>query len=114
MAEPTPPERTEDQRQAALLRANQIRAQRSTDKQRLRQGGLDARELLRDPPEHWLKARAADVMLAVPAIGHTKVERILRQLQISPSRTLQGLTPDQRQRLIRALDYYCDRVRPRL
>lgn len=103
----TPPERTNGQRSAALTKANQIRALRAADKQGIRAGHLNARSILMAPPSHWGKAKPADLMLAIPAIGHTKVDRILRRLHISPSRTLAGMTDDQRRRLGEAIEPYC-------
>jgi hypothetical protein len=99
----SPPSRTLEQRNQALSRANDIRKKRATDKKKIKKRQLDARKLLAAPPEHWYAARVADLMLAVPAVGHKKVETMLRRLQISPAKTLGGMTDSQRDRLSEAL-----------
>lgn len=105
----TPPVRSLEQRRAALYKANEIRALRADDKKAISARDLDAREVLAAPAEHWERAKVAELLLAIPAIGRTKTERILRKLQISPSKTLGGMTADQRRRLNEAIGPYCER-----
>ena len=76
------------------------------DKQKIKNRELDAREVLMNPPDYWEKGRLVDLLLAIPAVGTTKCERILRQQQISPAKRLGGMTDAQRKRLAEALGRY--------
>ena len=105
----TPPSRPLEQRMQSLRTANRIRKLRAEDKQRIKMRELDARRIIMNPPDYWQAARVSDVMLAVPGVGHTKVERMLRKLHIAPAKTLGGMTDAQRQRLCEALARYYPR-----
>ena len=110
-AQRIPPSRTDDQRMNALNLANEIRGLRAKDKKLIKARKLDPRALLMSPTPHWESARVADLLRAVPAVGRTKVERMLKQHHISPSRTLAGMTDGpngQRSRLCQAIDRYCE------
>lgn len=104
---PIPPPRTTDQRHNALQYANDIRRRRASDKAQLRARTLDARDLLVAPPLHWERAHIADLLLALPGVGHSKVQRILEATDISSSRTLSGLTENQIERLQEKITPYC-------
>lgn len=97
------PERSVAQRLEALGRANEIRSRRATLKRELKVGRADVRGLLLDPPEWLLTARVFDVMLAMPKWGRVKVNRLLVQLRISPSKTVGGLSQRQRGELASVL-----------
>lgn len=102
-----PPARTDDQRMSALQDANKIRSARAADKKRMKKRELDPRTILDNPPIYWETARVADLIRAIPGVGHTKVERMLRTLHISASKTLVGMTDNQRSRLRESIDHYC-------
>lgn len=97
------PERTRDQRLRALQKANDIRTKRAQLKRDLKAGKVKVETLLLDPPEHVLSAKAFDVILAVPKYGRVKVNRILSQCRISPSKTIGGLSERQRAELVSQL-----------
>lgn len=99
----TPPARSQQQRDSALSKANVVRKLRAADKELIKDREMDARELIMDPSEHWKAAQVAVVLLAIPSVGHTKVEKMLFKLHISSAKTLGGLTDAQRQRLCDAL-----------
>jgi hypothetical protein len=94
----------------ALETANHIRRLRAQDKVKIKARELDARELLQSPPEYWESAHIADVLRALPGVGRTKVTRILQNEQVSPSRTLQGLTDAQVSRIAGAIERYCPKA----
>ena len=60
------PERSLDQRMAALERANGIRSARAQLKRDLKAGRVKITELLAKPPEYVLTAKVFDMLLAVP------------------------------------------------
>ena len=52
----------------------------------------------------WLdSAKVFDVILAVPKYGRVKVNRVLKQCRISPSKTIGGLSERQRAELVALL-----------
>ena len=59
--------------------------------------------LLLVPPDYILTAKVSDMLLAVPKYGQVKVNKILQQCRISPSKTIGGLSQRQRTELDRPL-----------
>jgi hypothetical protein len=84
----------------ALKRANDVRTRRAQLKRDLRGGRTQIHGLLLDPPEYLQTAKVFDLMLAVPKYGRVKVNRILTQCRISPSKTIGGLSERQRDELV--------------
>src|ERR671931_2306792 len=94
------PERSLSQRMEALKRANDIRTRRANLKRDLKAGRVHIHGLLLDPPEYLETAKVFDLLLAVPKYGRVKVNRILTQCRISPSKTIGGLSERQRNELV--------------
>ena len=94
------PERSLTQRMEALNEANRIRTRRAQLKKDLRTGRSNINVLLLSPPDYILSAKVSDMLLAVPKYGHVKVNKILAQCRISPSKTIGGLSPRQRAELV--------------
>ncbi len=94
------PERSLEQRMAALKRANEIRTRRATLKRNLKDGRANPQALLLSPPEYIMTAKVSEVLLAVPKYGQVKVNKILAQCRISPSKTIGGLSSRQRAELV--------------
>jgi hypothetical protein len=94
------PERSLTQRMEALRRANEIRTRRADLKRELKAGRVKIHPLLLDPPEYLQTAKVFDLLLAVPKYGRVKVNRILTQCRISPSKTIGGLSERQRGELV--------------
>jgi len=97
------PERSLTQRLDALNRANDVRTQRAKLKKDLKSGRHSIHTLLLDPPEFILTAKVFDMLLAVPKYGRVKVNKVLTQCRISPSKTIGGLSERQRNELVRLL-----------
>jgi hypothetical protein len=94
------PERSLVQRMEALARANDVRSRRAQLKRDLKAGRKPIHELLLAPPEYLETAKVFDLLLAVPKYGRVKVNKILSQCKISPSKTVGGLSQRQRTELI--------------
>ncbi|MEJ7717803.1 MAG: integration host factor, actinobacterial type [Thermoleophilaceae bacterium] len=94
------PERSLAQRMDALQRANSIRTDRARLKRELKAGRVKINGLLLDPPDFIQTAKVSDLLLAVPKYGRVKVNRILSQCRISPSKTIGGLSGRQRAELV--------------
>ena len=104
-ADPTAPvpERTHDQRMRALERANDIRTRRAQLKRDLKGSRVSIHDLLLEPPEYVETAKVFDMLLAVPKYGRVKVNKVLQQCRISPSKTIGGLSQRQRTELVSML-----------
>lgn len=87
----------------ALEVANEIRTKRAQLKKDLKAGKVKIDVLLLDPPEWLGSAKVFDIILAVPKYGRVKVNRILNQCRISPSKTIGGLSQRQRAELVALL-----------
>ena len=97
------PERSPNQRLAALARANEIRSQRAQLKRDLKSGRVSIQQLLANPPSYLETAKVSDMLLAVPKYGRVKVNKILHTCRISPSKTIGGLSERQRAELVSML-----------
>src|SRR5213082_3606745 len=105
VSEPPPkpaaaPERSLVQRMEALNKANDIRSRRARLKRDLKAGRQPIHELLLQPPQYLGTAKVFDLLLAVPKYGRVKVNKILTQCKISPSKTVGGLSERQRRELV--------------
>lgn len=97
------PERSLNQRMDALSKANDIRTRRAQLKRDLKAGRVSIHTLLMEPPEYLETAKVFDMLLAVPKYGRVKVNKILQICRISPSKTIGGLSPRQRDELVSLL-----------
>jgi hypothetical protein len=87
----------------ALQRANVIRMRRAQLKRDLKAGRQTINDLLLEPPEFVETAKVFDMLLAVPKYGRVKVNKVLQQCRISPSKTIGGLSARQRAELVSLL-----------
>src|SRR5438105_2188167 len=97
---PTAPERSYEQRMEALQRANDIRSRRAQLKRDMKAGRKSLAETLLAPPAYLETAKVFDLLLAVPKYGRVKVNKILKRCQISPSKSVGGLSERQRRELV--------------
>jgi hypothetical protein len=95
------PERTEDQRVAALRKGNAIRSRRALLKAELAKKTLFPAEVLASDAD-WLETmRVRDVLLATPKVGRVRTDTAMRRCTVTPGRTIGGLTRRQYRDLIR-------------
>jgi hypothetical protein len=97
------PERSLIQRLDALERANEVRTGRAKLKKDLKGGRKSIHRLLLEPPELIETMKVFDLLLAVPKYGRVKVNKVLTQCRISPSKTIGGMSERQRNELVRLL-----------
>lgn len=97
------PERSLVQRREALQRANEIRSRRARLKLDLKAQRVSIHSLLADPPEYVETAKVHELLMAVPKYGRVKVQKVLNQCRISPSKTIGGLSERQRTELVSLL-----------
>jgi hypothetical protein len=97
------PERTLIQRQEALNKANEVRVERAVLKRDLKAGRKNIHDLLLEPPV-WLETmKVFDLLMATPKRGRVKVNKILMQCRMSPSKTIGGMSMRQRTELVSML-----------
>jgi hypothetical protein len=84
----------------ALQRANEIRSFRADLKQDVKHHRRSTVELLADPPENIATMKVFELLLATPKYGRVKVNKMLGQCRISPSKTVGGLSERQRGELV--------------
>lgn len=100
-----PPQRTEEQRAAALAKAAEARRVRAEVKQLLKTGSLSFRELLEradnDPLIGGIKV--SSVLASMPGLGKIKAKRLMEQHGIAENRRLRGLGERQRAALLEEL-----------
>ncbi len=94
-----PPLRSLAQRQDALQRANAVRVQRAQLKRDLKDGRCAIEVVLNNPPACAQTAKVADLLLALPKYGPVKVNTVLAESAIAPTKTIGGLSPRQRDEL---------------
>lgn len=101
----TAPERSLKQRRDALERANDIRTKRAALKRNLKAGrdSLTITSLIASPPEYIETMKLWDLILATPKYGRVKVNKVLTQCRISPSKTIGGLSQRQRDEVVSLL-----------
>ncbi len=96
------PVRSPAQRQQALVRAQEARAQRAAVKAALSSGHLTARQALeRCSADVAIGGLPVRVFLrALPGVGERKADRIMSTIGIAESRRLRGLGQRQRSALL--------------
>jgi hypothetical protein len=94
------PDRSLKQRMDALERANKIRTTRKDLKLDLKTGRAQITGLILNPPEDIQTMKLFDLLISVPKYGRVKVNRILNQCRISPSKTIGGLSERQRGEIV--------------
>lgn len=97
------PERSHAQRMAALRRANVIRSARAELKREIKARPARTAEVIAEPPVWVESMKVFDLLLATPKFGRVKVNTVLRRNNISPSKTVGGLSKRQRDVLLVAL-----------
>lgn len=97
------PERSRQQRLDALAAGNAIRSHRAQLKRDLKAGRVVVLDVLIDPDARLESMKVFDLLRAVPSFGKVKVGTVLRRNEISPSKTVGGLSKRQRLALVMAL-----------
>lgn len=96
------PEMTDEQRAAALARAQEARAIRAEIRVLLKSGSLSFQDVLdkaeEDPLVKGMKIQA--VVVSMPHMGKVATKRLLEDIGIADNRTLRGLGTNQRKALL--------------
>lgn len=103
MNKTTAPDRTLEQRRAALDLANAVRIERAAVKREVRAGSRWVVDLILDPPPSLYSMKVRKLLLSVRRVGPVKADKLLRAAGVAPSKTLAGLSERQRHVLASAL-----------
>lgn len=91
-----PPVQSLEQRLDALKEANRIRTWRKNMKADIAAGRRTVAGLIADPPQEILTMKLIDLLLATPKVGRVRIRNLFRSLDVSPSKTIGGLSERQR------------------
>ncbi len=94
----TPPPRTHEQRMAALNEGNRIRTWRAQLKREVARNKKTITQTLDHPDLQTMKV--IELLIQLPKVGRVKAGEALRRSRVSPSKTVAGLTPAQRDLLL--------------
>ena len=98
------PALTDEARARALERAMAARRERAEIRASLREGALTVREVLYSSDEAAARMPVAHVIGTQGGYGKVRVERLMQELGISPSRRVGGLGKRQREALAAHFD----------
>lgn len=93
---PFTPEQTQKQRAEALQKANDVRFARARLKREIKAGEVALQELLMEPPEIIHSMKLVDLLLATPKVGPVKTRAIFKRCRMTPTKTIEELSPRQR------------------
>ena len=104
------PQLTDEQRAAALEKAAAARRARAELKDRLKRGGTNLKQVLKDAEGDDIlgKMKVSALREALPKVGKVKAQEIMTELEIAPTRRLRGLGDRQRKALLEKFDFTAD------
>ncbi|MET7746109.1 integration host factor, actinobacterial type [Streptomyces sp. NPDC005385] len=88
------------QRQEALARAAVVRKERAEIKAALKSGETSLEEVLSSTAQAVRRMPVASLLASMPGIGKIRAQRLMNELDIADNRRINGLGPQQRDRLI--------------
>lgn len=107
MLETATPPRSAGQQMDALALANRIRTTRACFKRSLKETAdarAQAARAVDRPAPQLATMKVYELLKAVPRIGESKAQRIMFRHQVSPAKTLGGLSDRQRRALVAELE----------
>ena len=98
------PPLTPEQRAAALEKAAAARRARAELKHRLKNGSVTLADVLDsgETDDAVGKMRVVALLEAMPGVGKVRAQKLIEELEISPSRKVRGLGAKQREALLKA------------
>jgi len=97
-----PPQLTDAQRKAALVKAAEARRVRAEMKELLRTGSLNLSEVFERAEDEAIVANTKifAVLISLPGFGKIKAKRLMEDLGIAENRRVRGLGDRQRAKLL--------------
>ncbi|MEO3814328.1 integration host factor, actinobacterial type [Sphaerisporangium sp. B11E5] len=97
------PPLTPEQRQAALVKATEVRQARAALLAQLKTGDVTLAELLRRDDETVKRIKVSQALRALSGIGPTKAAALMQRAGVDDRRRIGGLGVQQRRKLVEAL-----------
>jgi DNA uptake protein ComE-like DNA-binding protein len=97
----------EGRRGEAGKRVPAARRARAELKDRLKRGGTNLQQVLKDAETNEVlgKMKVSALLEALPKVGKVKAQEIMTELEIAPTRRLRGLGDRQRRALLEKFDF---------
>ncbi|MFC6086512.1 integration host factor, actinobacterial type [Sphaerisporangium aureirubrum] len=97
------PTLTPEQRQAALVKATEVRQARAALLAQLKSGDVSLADLLRRDDETVKRIKVSQALRALSGIGPTKAAALMQRAGVDDRRRIGGLGVQQRRKLVEAL-----------
>src|SRR3990172_1268550 len=96
------PNLSDAERRAALKKAAEARQARAELKRKLKSGGVTLKELLNKSDDPIVgRMKVGNLLESLPGVGKARATKKMNELDISPTRRVQGLGANQRQNLFK-------------
>jgi len=96
------PNLSDAERRAALKKAAEARQARAELKRRLKGGKVSLREVLSKSDDPIVgRMKVGNLLESLPGVGKARASKKMKDLDISPTRRVQGLGANQRQNLLK-------------
>ena len=96
------PNLSDAERRAALKKAAEARQARAELKRRLKGGKVSLREVLSKSDDPIVgRMKVGNLLESLPGVGKARASKKMKDLDISPTRRVQGLGSNQRQNLLK-------------
>lgn len=99
------PQMTDEQRQAALAKAAEVRSARAELKGLLKMGSISLSEVFdrADTDDVVGKTKVLAVLESLPGVGKVTARRVMEEAGVAENRRVRGLGAQQRQKLLELL-----------
>jgi hypothetical protein len=97
------PELTDEQRKAALEKAAAARHARAELRDKIKNGEVTVEEVLNSEDPIATRMKVSALIESLPGYGKAKANKIMVELNIAPTRRVQGLGARQREQLLEVL-----------
>lgn len=96
------PNLSDEERRAALKKAAQARQARAELKKNLKSGKVALKELLSRSDDPIVgRMKVGNLLESLPGVGKARASKKMEELEISPTRRVQGLGANQRSNLLK-------------
>ena len=96
------PNLSDEERRAALKKAAEARQARAALKKKLKSGSVSLRELLKKSDDPIVgRMKVGNLLESLPGVGKARATKKMEELDISPTRRVQGLGANQRANLLK-------------
>lgn len=96
------PSLSDEERRAALKKAAEARQARAELKKKLKSGSVSLKDILNKADDPIVgRMKVGNLLEALPGVGKARASKKMEDLEISPTRRVQGLGSNQKQNLLK-------------